>query len=167
MPNKRDRREEILLRIMAILEGMLETTPGFATVWRDRGEIPPIDSETKDPLLPAAILLDGNETPRVRTEGHAFNRRIPGFPITLLPEVWIVLMPKENVTNAGVGEELSAYRVKVLGNIVNDDTLIAIVGANGEIEYRGCATDMQSGGELTGQMRMDFGLTYTLLPDEL
>lgn len=167
MPSKRDRREELLLRIMAILQGMLETTPGFVTVWRDRGEIPPVDSETKAPLLPAAILLDGREAPRVRTEGHAYGRRPPGTIVTLMPEVWVVLMPKENVTNEGIGEELSAFRVKVVGAIVNDDTLIAIVGSNGEIEYRGCETDMQSGGLLEGQMRMDFGLTYTLLPDEL
>lgn len=166
MPS-RDRREEILLRMMAILQGMLETTPGFVTVWRDRGEVPPVDSETKVPLLPAAILLDGREQPRVRTEGHAYGTRIPGTIVTLMPEVWIVLMPKENVTNAGVGEELSAYRVKIVRDIVLDDTLIAIVGSNGEIEYRGCETDMQSGGLLEGQMRLDFGLTYALIPGEL
>jgi hypothetical protein len=164
--SQRDRREEILLRIMALLREMLEVGD-FVTVWRDRGEVPPVDSETKAPLLPAAILLDGRETPRVRTEGHAYGRAPPGTVMTLLPEVWVVLMPKENVTNEGVGEELSLYRVKLVGKILHDDTLIAIVGANGEIEYRGCETDMQSGGLLEGQMRLDFGLSYVLLPDEL
>ena len=162
----RDRREELLLRIMALLGEML-AVGDFVTIWRDRGEVPPVDSETKSPLLPAAILLDGREVPRVRTEGHAYQSRVPSTVMTLLPEVWVVLMPKNNVTNQGIGEELSLYRVKVVGKILNDDTLIAMVGSNGEIEYRGCETDMQSGGLLEGQMRMDFGLSYTLDPTEL
>lgn len=160
----RDRREELLLQIMTILGAI----PDFVTVWRDRGEVPPVDSESKEPLLPAAILLDGREVPRVRTEGHSHGqRRVPGTIVTLMPEVWIVLMPRDNVTNVGVGEELSAFRMRVMRDILNDDSLNAMVGSNGEIEYRGCETDMQSGSSLEGQMRLDFGLTYTLLPTEL
>jgi hypothetical protein len=159
-----DKREAILLRLLDILRGV----DGFVTVWRDRGPLQPIDAETKAPNLPAGILLDGSEVIQVRTAGKALGGRPPpATTFVLRPQIWIVLMPKDNLTNEGVGEELSAFRVKVYTAVTRDGTLAALLGNNGEIEYRGSTTDMQTGSSLEGQMQMDFDFTYVLNPNEL
>jgi len=158
-----DRREQILLHLFSTLKSV----PGFATYWRDRGEVPPEDPETKAPLLPAAIMLDGKEQVKVATTLlRSYGTRVPPMEVTLLPQVWVVLMPAKNVTNVGQGEALSAFRIAILKAIVTDDNLVALLGGNGEIEYRGSETDMQSGSSLLGQMRLDFALTYALNPAE-
>ncbi len=137
-----DKRELILLRLKAILDGV----PGIVAAWRDRGEVPPTDKETGDVQLPALVLLDGTEDILVSTKGkNVYGKNIPNT----------------------LGEQLSAFRISVYKAITTDPGLLGLLGTSGGIEYRGSVTDMQSGGSLEGQMRLDFWLDYVFNPAEL
>lgn len=164
-----DVREQILLRLLAILTLLVGTGPaqGLMNAVRDRGVIPPFDQETKLANLPAAVLLDGKEDVRVKTLGKNPGGMMPPTVMALYPQVFVILMPRSNVTNEGVGEELSSWRVKVLRAILYDTVLQQLLGPNGEIAYLGCATDMQTGSTMEGQIQLDFVLTYTFDPNDL
>lgn len=157
-----DKRELILLRLKAILDGV----PGIVAAWRDRGEIPPTDKETNTVNLPALVLLDGTEDILVSTKGKNQYGRIPATLFTLKPQIYIILMPQADIPNT-LGPLLSAFRILVYKAITTDPGLLGLLGTSGGIEYRGSVSDMQSGGSLEGQMRLDFWLDYVFNPAEL
>ncbi len=140
-----DRREDILLRLQAILTTLAD---GEIHVYRDRAEF---DAEE----LPAYILLDGVETVQTRSS----DRRGPQVML-LQPQIFYVPRPTENQLNVGVGPNLSAMRVEMIRVIMQDDTLKNLLGENGFAEYRGMESDMQTGAEVKGQFRMDFAFAY-------
>jgi hypothetical protein len=168
-----DKAEKIKLRLKALLDTLVGTADGqFRTSWRNRAAVDPYSSDDPNDTdrvaqLPCVILLDGKEVPKLRTTGHNVNGRAPATTMTLLPQVFIILMPRENGTNEGVGEELSAFRIKILDKLFNDQSLIALMGDNGELEYQGYDTDLQTGSAIEGQMRLDVALSYTFNPDHL
>lgn len=157
-----DKREQILLYLQTLL-GQVE---GITAAYRDRGDFP-------KEKLPAAVLLDGTEEVRTVIQGHSLTR-MPAAVFTLLPQIFVVLKPRYDNTNltvedangkpisAPVGPELSAYRVKVLKAILSDINLAALLGNNGQIEYRGCDTDMQTGSTMVGQLQLHFAFSYVL-----
>jgi len=157
-----DKRELILLRMKAILDDV----PGIISAWRDRGEIPPTDKETAAANLPALVLLDGTEDIKISTSGKNQYGKIPATIFTLKPQIYIILMPQAEPLNT-LGELLSAFRISIYKAITTDPGLLGLLGTSGGIEYRGSVSDMQSGGSLEGQMRLDFWLDYVFNPAEL
>lgn len=156
-----DIRESILVRLEDVLGGIA----GITSVYRDRAEMP-IEK------LPAAILLDGSEFVAQEIPPHKFVKMPPAL-FTLVPQIFIVLKPRDDMTNttldgadAPVGPELSDYRNKVIAAVVNDPTLLSLVGSNGQITYRGSDTDMQSGSSMVGQIQLHFHFNYTLIPPQ-
>lgn len=150
-----DKRELILVRLLAILE-TIDIEAGH--VYRDRAEF-----EKEE--LPALVLLDGSETKAMPSAGRA-GGRVPQIMI-LTPQIFFVPLPTENSLNEGVGEMLSAFRIKIIKAILQDGQLEDLLGSNGYIEYRGTITDMQTGAEVQGQLQMDFAFTYTFDPNKL
>lgn len=157
-----DKREMILLR----LEALLGKVSGIATVCRDRGELEGV-------ALPAAVLLDGKEDLVTDVGGRSLNA-MPAAVFSLQAQIFIVLKPRDDASNstlagvaAPIGPELSSYRMAVLKAIIKDDTLVALCGSNGQVVYNGCVTDMQTGGEMTGQLQLNFSFSYALKPSEL
>lgn len=151
----------------AILERMLETlgtvdgpvvVEGNKSVFRNRVELPP-------EKLPALVLLDGREEMSLSTSGHG--GAIVPTTFNLQPQVFIVLKPRVDINNEGIGEELSAWRMRVLKAIIGDESLRGLLGANGEIVYLSSETDMQAGSSLLGYMRLEFQLSYVLDPKDL
>jgi hypothetical protein len=155
-----DKRETILAHLLAMLDGLdgLAEVDGVKSVFRNRGEIP-------QEKLPAVVLLDGREKIKVSTSTHGGLRTPTIF--TLSPQIFIVLKPRDDINNDGIGEELSAYRVKIIKLMRDDDTLAALLGANGEALYLSSETDMQTGSTMQGQMQMDFAFSYVLNPSDL
>jgi hypothetical protein len=155
-----DKREAILQRMLAILTTITgpAVVDGTVSIFRNRGEVP-VEK------LPALVLLDGKETIRLSTSGKGGILAPTVF--TLEPQVFVVLKPREDVNNDGIGEELSDYRIKLLKAFTSDDSLLAMLGSNGEINYLGSETDMQTGSTMLGQMQMLFTLTYVLNPSDL
>jgi hypothetical protein len=129
-------------------------------VFRNRAEIP-------EEKLPALVLLDGRETLKYpdmpRTRGGAL---VPAV-FDLTPQVFIVLKPRKDIANPGVGEELSDLRVQVLKAFTQDDELRALLGSNGELNYLGHETDLQTGSTVVGQMQLNFQLSYVFDPNDL
>lgn len=167
-----DKRELILLRIMALLDTLKTTKAGdggLVTVARDRGEVPPAG-------LPCGILLDGKEELLTDIKRQQFTAMPPAY-FTMLVQVFVIMALRDNVDNlqvkgkdAPVGPEISAWRNKLLKSIAKDSTLEALCSPGGQIEYRGCYTDMEAGapiGVLGAQIGMQFAFTYMLNPDEL
>jgi hypothetical protein len=155
-----DKREAILQRMFAILTTISgpAVVDGQACIFRNRGEVPP-------EKMPALVLLDGREEIRLSASGKGGIKVATLF--TLLPQVFVILKPTEDASNTGIGEELSDYRMRLLKAFKDDDSLIAMLGSNGEINYLGHETDMQTGSTMLGQMQLLFSLTYVLNPDDL
>lgn len=151
-----DKREAILLRLFAILETVTNgAEPIF--VFRNRGEVP-------DEKYPALVLLDGSEDIRISATGKGGILAPTVF--TLQPQVFVMLKPTYTVNNDGVGPALSDYRMKLLKAFTSDDNLFAMLGSNGEMQYTGHQTDMQTGSTMLGQMLMQFSISYVLNPSD-
>lgn len=166
-----DKREDILVHMLAILTRLKSTAPddgGFASVTRDRDQLPQANADTGDAsMLPGCVLLDGKETITTNIKGQQFTGMVPAY-FTLEPQVWIMTKPRDGVSNltldgvdAPIGPELSAWRAKVLKAVLKDQNLILMIGG-GQIEYRGCETDMMIGATIVGQIMLQFAITYAL-----
>jgi hypothetical protein len=155
-----DKREAILQRMLAILSTITgpAVVDGQVSIFRNRGEVP-VEK------LPALVLLDGREEIRLSASGKG--GALAATLFTLHPQVFVVLKPREDVNNDGIGEELSDYRIRLLKAFTSDDSLLAMLGSNGEIQYLGHETDMQTGSTMLGQLQMLFSLTYVLNPSDL
>lgn len=168
-----DRREVILqdhmMRILGKLKSVAPNDGGLASVARDRDQLPQSNADTDEPsLLPSAVLLDGKETLVSQIKGHQFTAMPPAY-FCMEPQVWIVLRPRDKIGNltldgisAPIGPELSMWRAKVLKAVLQDQNLILAVGSGGQIEYRGCETDMMIGASMVGQLMLQFAFTYPL-----
>jgi hypothetical protein len=154
----RDVRELILARLLTVVAGVSE----IAGTDRNRFMLP-------DAKLPGISILDGNERAVQTAIGRGLENT-PPLKFVLQPQIWVLLKPRKNYENTGVGEELSKFRNRVIVAVLYDETLRGLVNGfdgNGDIEYRGHETDMQSGGAFLGQMRLDFSFAYTLNPADL
>lgn len=161
-----DKRELVLLQIQAALSAI----PGLsaAQVYRDRGEI-----DEEKTILPVMILLDGIETKRLDISS---SRRdgARGGPVAvvpsimeLVPQIFFIMKPKVLNKASEYGPEVSGWRIKVLKAIMKNDALLALLGSNGSIDYRGMDTDFQTGRTMEGQLQFNFAFRYVLNPNDL
>jgi hypothetical protein len=162
-----DKRELIILRIVAAFGA----APGMNdNVFRDRGDLPGVK-------LPAGVVLDGSErsTSKIaqsrgsrNTSPHS-NSLLVRAPLImeLTPEIYWVMDPFPLKRANEYGPLLSQWRVKIIKAILLDDQLASLVGPNGDIEYNGSDTDMQSGRTMEGQMQFYFTFRYVLNPSDL
>jgi hypothetical protein len=160
-----DAREAIIELIMTSLEAI----PGFANVWRDRGVGEPYDVETKVPLLPAVIFLDGKErSTSPSTAGHGLRPGpVPPVPMVFEPQIYVILLPRTTMANEGVAAELAHWRMLVLKAILRNPALMNLLGTEGDIHWTGLSTDMQSGSLCRGEIRFDFAIKYVFNPGDL
>lgn len=154
-----DKREIILERMLALLGTVNSATPPL-NVFRNRAEIP-------TEKLPALVLLDGKESLKNPAMPHTRGGAIVPSLFDLTPQVFIVLRPRDDINNTGVGEELSGLRMQVLKAFIQDGDLQGLLGSNGEINYLGHDTDLQTGSTVLGQMQLNFQLTYVFDPNDL
>jgi hypothetical protein len=157
-----DKREAILERMLALL-GTVNSTDQPLNVFRNRAEIP-------TEKLPALVLLDGKENLKYPELPHTRGGAIVPSVFVLMPQVFIVLRPRDTVENVGVGEELSSLRVQILQAFIGDwenGELKGLLGSNGELSYLGHETDLQTGSTVLGQMQLHFQLSYVFDPRDL
>jgi hypothetical protein len=160
-----DKREAILEQMLVVLgqvgSGWVAQANGETSVFRNRAEIP-------TEKLPALVLLDGSETIIARPGWGSSTGITPSTPAPqiyqLTPQVFIVCKPRDTIENVGVGEELSAMRMKLLTAMLNDDELDGLLGSNGDIFYLGHQTDLQTGSTVLGTMQVNFQLNYVFDP---
>lgn len=157
-----DKREMLLNHMFTLIQQV----PGFVSYYRNRGEVSLYGEPTElypqgVPQLPAIFLLDGREVPIIPVSRGRSHGMPPGSTILEIQcQVFIILMPRENQENDTVGQELNSLRMALCKKILKDETLAALCGNNGEVEYRGCETDLQTGSSIEGQMQLDFSLQY-------
>ena len=163
-----DKREMILTQMLLLLGTVTDSNSSLPlNIFRNRAEIPA-------DKLPAVVLLDGKENVKYpkMAYGKGGSSYTPGgasIPTVydLHPQVFIILKPRDDIQNVGVGEELSGLRMQVLKVIIQDGDLRTLVGSNGEINYLGHITDLQTGSTVLGQMQLNFQLSYVLDPNDL
>jgi hypothetical protein len=148
-----DKRELILSRVLVIMQGLA----GITTVARNRGLM-------TNEKRPAMILLDGDEV-STKLPNPPRSRSAAQFPQvnTMRPEMYILLQ-EDRPTNLTVGQQLNAFRIALSAAIATDTALAALLGPNGSIYYYGCVTDLKSGAALSGQMKVDYQLSYVFDP---
>lgn len=156
---QQDTLELIKQKVLSILEGV----DGFLNVYRNRIQLVSEEPETKTPLLPGCVLLDGRERPTEEDagfQGRSRRGQMPQVTMYWEPQIFIVLMPRETVANEGVGEELSAFRMKVHKALTTNRDLYMLLGENGSITYLGYDSDLEQGNDCRGQMRLDYRFAY-------
>lgn len=161
----RDRRTDILAQVHTLLNGL--------TITLSDGIIPAKNfvhnrNELPKELVPGIILLDADEVSDPRGLQMPPGRGgPPGAKLMrMTPEIYVVLdVRKPN--NVQVGEDLNKARLAILGTVLNDKTLQAIVGDNGQISYDGCVTDLARNRTMQGQLGVSITFVYPLVPGEL
>ncbi len=162
-----DQREAINIHIVSLLGDVT----GVTGVFRNRSDLPP------DGKTPGIVYLDGVEKLKTDLAGGNFDA-MPAAVFTMRPQIFLVLTLRTDANNTllpngtvlPVGDELSAFRVKIISAMLNDDTLAAMVGDNGSVVYEGHDTDMQTGstiGSLGATMQFYFAISYVLDPSDL
>lgn len=155
-----DKGELILERVLAILAAIPQQL-GYSThtTWRNRGEL----AEDK---RPAMVLMDGTEE-NVKLAQGAGRVFMSPTVMRLFPQIFVLLKPRDLVTNEGVGLELRTFRNAIIKAIAQDKILPQLCGSNGGVSLLRMETDMQTGSTAQGELRLDFAFDYTLNPNEL
>lgn len=163
-----DRRALILNRLVELLKdftihltGDTLSGPVATQFVHNRGELP---SEK----APGIILLDADEARDPRFTAKPSGRNTPMRPqvMRMTPEIYVVLDVRKPL-NKNVGEDLNTARAKLLNLVMLDPQLSQIVGANGDIVYDGCLTDLARNRTMKGQMGVSFTFVYPLNPTDL
>jgi hypothetical protein len=162
----RNVREEIIEYVV----DLLGQVTGVQGVYRNRGELPPREK------TPGIIFLDGVVERKTQLDGYNFNAMPPAV-FTLRPEIVLALTPRDDVGNtlldgadAPVGPEMAAFETKILNAILNDDSLVAMLGDDGSVVYEGFDSDMRnysSIGATGAVMIFKFAFSYVLDPSDL
>lgn len=165
-----DRRQLVLDRLYALLGGLtiqlaggpsgpVQIVPGNIT--RNRNEL----DKTK---VPGILILDADETKDSRAQLPPRGMTETGVPSSIMkmtPEIYVILDTR-GIENENVGLDLNTARLAILAAVLPDSMLQNIVGANGNIVYDGCVTDLSRGRQMKGQLGISITFTYPLIPNE-
>lgn len=148
-----DKREQILSKLFLALQGV----DGVATdaCVRNRDQLPV-------GKRPAILLLDGDEESRRDADARG---RLAASPnrVVLKPEIYIALDSRKP-NNENIGQDLNAFRAKVLKAILQD---VTVTGLCENVFYAGLISDLAKDRTMDGQMGLAIEFTYFLKPAEL
>lgn len=160
-----DRRSLLLEHLEEILSGLTITiSTGVipaGSIVRNRNELPA-------EKVPGIIMLDADEVndPSVPPNPSGRNLAVGPRMMRMTPEIYVVLDVRKPA-NKNVGPDLNAARQQILKAVLFDKTLQQIVGANGNVGYDGCVTDLARNRTMQGQMGISITFTYPFIPGEL
>ena len=168
-----DRRELILERLAAILAGLtipISGGPAPATVTSiPAGNFVRNRNELDAKAVPGIILLDADEVRDSRATRPARGMTENGVPDSIMkmtPEIYVVLEVR-GIANQNVGQDLNAARLAILAAVLPDSQLQKAVGANGDITYDGCVTDLARNRTMKGQLGISLTFSYPLKNSEV
>lgn len=156
-------REEILTRIFGILGEMSGSPP----VYRNRGDF-------QDVQRPCIVMLDGVEKNIAGEQEDG--KTVRGRPAVILMSPQIFYLGRERVNAENdtlpdgvpganpVGPELNQWLDMLRAALSADPILLGLLTPNGQVIYRGCWTDMQTGSTLIGELRVFVDFIYVWLP---
>ncbi len=145
-----DKREDILNRLLEIASEV------EGAVSAERNNLNPSDRK-----LPAIIVLEGDEEPSPAVDVARHRPANVPVPVVMIPQLCIL------VGDEDIGTTLNTLRVRLIKAIATDATLIAMLGANGAIAYRGLQSDLGLGRTNLGRCALQFAITYMLVPNKL
>lgn len=149
-----DRREQILIRLLAIAAGLV----GENSTARN---VVAIDEDSAN--LPAIVLLDGDES---AIDDDPQRRPSPvKRKVEMSPVLHIVMGSRPE----NIGSALNAVRAELIKAVVTDQQLMALVDTTRfGIRYDGMESARNEQGRLVvGQQFVRFTFTYMLIPAEL
>lgn len=168
---QRDRRQEILDRLWDLFTGItvdLAGGPNGAAQIKP-GSVVRNRNELQADKVPGMVVLDADEVRDARqlqpNPGMQMTR-MPAQLMRMTPEIYVVLDTR-GVQNENVGKDLNTARLTILNAIMTDEQLWEIVGANGNITYDGCVTDLARNRTMKGQLGISVTFTYPLLVKEM
>lgn len=157
MTDTSDPREDILSRILGILEALAESlaagTDGDyagAKAYRNRIEIP-------ESVRPAFLLFDGDESV-LDSQNRPKDSRATQV-VTMTPEVYVLMADRGEGDPVGAG--VNALRRAVIKAVLQDDEL-ADLAVDGAVRYDGCVTGLAAGRSLEGEAAINFTVAYAL-----
>ena len=164
-----DRRALIIERLVELFTGFsvqLAGTPLSRSVSITAGNVVHNRDQLPAEKVPGLIILDGDEIKDPRVLEMPSGRNLPVSPslVRMTPEIYIVLDVREPL-NINVGEDLNTARAALLNLVLHDATLSQIVGANGQIVYGGCVTDLARNRTMKGQMGIMLTFVYPFIPN--
>lgn len=153
---RRDRREEILVQLEAILNTVV-LNPPILKVKRNVDGLEGMDR-------PGIILLDADEIGTQRETSHR-GLGLPPQIVVMSPQIFYLAgnLP-ENTT---IGTHLNSAKMAIMDAIVHNQVLRDICGQNGYIRYGGAQTDMKTGSSIEGQIMLQPVLAYPFVSSEL
>lgn len=167
-----DRRQIVLNRLYTLLGGLTipllggpSAKAGFAIV---PGNIVHNRNELPKDKVPGIIILDADEIKDTRTQLRQrglTETRVPASIMKMTPEIYVVLDTR-GITNENVGQDLNTARLAILAAVLPDNELQNIVGANGDIVYDGCVTDLARNRTMKGQLGISITFQYPLIKSE-
>jgi hypothetical protein len=166
----RDRRQEILDRLFAILNGLTINLVGGpeGAVVIEAGNVVRNRNQLQADKVPGLILLDADEvrdpTKQLREQGLA-QGRMPTQVMKMTPEIYVVLDVR-GVQNENVGQDLNTARLAINAAIFGDAQLQTIIGTNGNAIYDGMVTDLARNRTMKGQCGLSFTFSYPLILTE-
>lgn len=117
-------------------------------------------------LVPGIILLDADEQVSLLPKVDGAGRQAGPSLMAMTPEIYVVLDVRQP-QNLNVSEDVNSARAAILGLILNDPTLLQIVGSNGRIYCKSCVTDLARNRQMLGQLGLEIVFIYPLLPNEI
>lgn len=144
-------REPILARMRAICVELTGETKALRN-----------DVHVDDTMLPILSLLDGDEHTNEQDDNVS---RSPSKPriVTMTPSICIIL----NEESALIGSKLNGWLEKVMRAVLFDTELVALIGANGGIDYRGLFNNFAAGRAELGYSAALFAIRYPFIPSRL
>jgi hypothetical protein len=148
----RDRREEILARLLEIIDAV----DGIRKGYRNLDDIAGI-------ARPCARMFDGAEGLNENPASSGEHRGGGGHVLTMRPPIGIAMSSAPEK----IGTDLNAMRLKFIKAVTSDTVLLSICGRNGRIRYEGCEPETSAGRAVNGEMFLTFAISYPLIPAEL
>lgn len=148
-----DPRELILVRLIAVLEGV-NGADGVRKVKRN-------ELDQNESTLPLAVILDGDET----ADDSDPVSRPPTAPriMTMTPEIYIIVADKA----ATVGTKVNLLRSRVINAIAADAEIIALTKDREGGRYEGAASGLSRGRSMMGEVGLSFSFRYVLRPGSI
>ena len=144
-----DRREDILVRLLAVLGGL----DGFTTTARNKPDL-------SDVALPGLILFDGDEEVDERGASRTRPSTRPVI-VNMSPTI------RMEINGADIGTTANEHRAAIIDAVTGDAMLLGLL-KDGEMAYDGSQMALVTNGrELIYQMDVGFTFTYVMQPGTL
>lgn len=146
-------REDICARIKAICDSVASSA-GIKRVFRN---YPIGETGIPDELLPAIVVIDGNEENTAITIG---NKRPASAPQIMMLHVEILIAL--GAPHTAVGSQLNSASSAIISALRSDSTLVALTFEGEGPRYMGMEMGLVQAQDTLGMQKLNFDIRYKL-----